>query len=200
MFGGTDLMAFCPRCAHERMSNVRYCTSCKFDFDDPAASTAVPPAPSVSAPALALPAEFAPKASNNRLFRWVAALVIVAVLGGGYYFLKGGSANIPPPGTIWFGESFDPESYAVRGRLSSVGADDEFVMVGRLTESVAGSRLVIRAYLDGELLTIAWTLSTDEGGIWGFNLGPVHFPGTWRYEIADIGGDALASGQILARD
>ena len=128
-------------------------------------------------------------------------LVIVGVVGAGFYVATGGQlfGNIPPEGAIWFGTSFDPDSYEVSGRLTSVGPDEEFVMVGRLPRSLAGSRLVIRAYLDGALTTIAWTSSNDEGGIWGFNLGPIGMPGTWRYEIAEIGGSALATGEFVAR-
>ena len=123
-------------------------------------------------------------------------------MGAGYYVETGGQlfANIPPEGTIWFGTSFDPDSYEVSGRLTSVGPDEAFVMVGRLPRPLPGSRLVIRGYLDGALITIAWTASNAEGGIWGFNLGPIGMPGTWRYEIAEIGGSALASGEVVARE
>lgn len=127
--------------------------------------------------------------------------MIVGVVGAGSYVMTGGQlfGSIPPEGTIWFGTSFDPDSYEVSGRLTSVGPDETFVMVGRLPRSLAGPRLVIRAYHDGALTTIAWTSRTDEGGIWGFNLGPIGTPGTWRYEIAEIGGSALASGEFVAR-
>jgi len=135
-------------------------------------------------------------ASSNGGLRLLAAVVIVYVMTGG---LLPSAPNIPPAGTIWFGTSFDQDTFDVHGRLASVGADDTFFMVGQLTRSVAGSRLVIRAYLDGELITVAWTLRTDEAGIWAFSLGPLIGPGTWRYEIADIGGSVLASGQIMAR-
>ena len=132
----------------------------------------------------------------------MAVLALVAVVAGGSYVMTGGQlfGNIPPEGSIWFGTSFDPDTYEVSGRLTSVGPDETFVMVGRLPRSLAGPRLVIRAYLDGVLITIAWTASNAEGGIWGFNLGPIDKPGTWRYEIAEIGGSTLASGEVVARE
>ena len=143
-----------------------------------------------------------PVATRSSRRRWLAALLIVGVIGAGYYIRTGGQIlppNIPPPGTIWFTTSFDPDTFEVRGRLTTVGPDDTFFMVGQLTRSIAGSRLVIRAYLDGELFTVAWTLRTDTAGVWGFSLGPLRGPGTWRYEIAEVGGTVLASGQIEAR-
>ena len=109
-------------------------------------------------------------------------------------------ANVPPEGAIWFGTSFDPDSYDVRDRLTAVGPEDEFVMVGRLPRPIAGSRLVIRGYLDGALIKIAWTESTDEARIWGFNVGPIAMPGNWRFEFADAGGNALASGQVVVEE
>ena len=127
-------------------------------------------------------------------------VAVVGAAGGGYYVSTGGHpfANIPPEGTIWFGTSFDPASYDLHDRLTSVGPDDEIVMVGRLPRSLAGSRLVIRGYLDGSLISIAWTENTDEGTFWGFKLGWILMPGNWRYEIAEKGGPALASGEFVA--
>ena len=180
-------------------------TSSELDVDDP---TAPPPAPDIpqpqplsdaSAPAPAI--RFASRGSRRR---WLAALVVVCVVGAGagHYVMTCGHpfANIPPEGAIWFGTSFDPDSYDVRDRLTSVRPDEEFVMVGRLPRPIAGSRLVIRGYLDGELIKIAWAERTDEGRIWGFNLGPIAMLGTWRFEIAEVGGTALASGQFVVAD
>ena len=136
-------------------------------------------------------------ARGNGGLQLLAAVVIVYVVTGG--LLPRAPADLPPAGTIWFTPSFDPDTYDVHGRLASVGPDDTFFMVGQLTRSVAGSGLVIRAYLDGELIHVAFTMRTDEADIWGFSLGPLIGPGTWRYEIAEVGGSVLASGQIVAR-
>jgi hypothetical protein len=131
----------------------------------------------------------------------LAALLIVCVVGAGagYYVMTGGHlfANIPPEGVIWFGASFDSDTYDVRDQLTSIGPYDEFVMVGRLPRSIGGDRIAIRGYLDDALIMVAWTESTDEGGIWGFNIGPMGKPGNWKFEIAEVGGNALASGQFL---
>jgi len=131
----------------------------------------------------------------------MAALLIVALIGSGGYVMTGflRQPGIPPAGTIWFGASFDPDTFEVRERLTSVGPNDSFVMVGRLTRPLLGSRLVIRGYLDDALITVAWTSSLDYAVTWGFDLGPVAKPGNWRYEIAEIGGNALASGEFVAR-
>ena len=126
-------------------------------------------------------------------------IACVVAAGAGYYVMAGGDlfASVPPEGAIWFGTSFDPDSDGVRDRVTSVGPDAELVMVGRLPRSLAGPRLVIRAYLEDTLITIAWTDSTDDGTIWGFNLGAIGMPGNWRYEIAEVGGETLASGQFV---
>ncbi len=138
----------------------------------------------------------------RRRSRWLAALLIVAVVGAGAYVGTGGQLfpSAPPEGAIWFGTSFDPDSYEVAGRLTSVGPEEAFVMVGRLPRPLAGPRLVIRGYLDDALIMIAWTDSLDERATWGFDLGPIVKPGAWRYEIAEAGGgEVLASGQFEVR-
>ena len=174
--------------------------SSEFDGDDAAAAWQPdsdnglgPPPSDAPAPARAI------RLAGGKA-RWLAALVIIAVVGVGAYVETGGQLfpNVPPEGAIWFGTSFDPDSFDLRGRLTSVGPDEEFVMVGRLPRPLVGSRLVIRSYLDDALIMIAWTTSLDEGATWGFALGPISRPGTWRYEIAEVGGEALASGQLEA--
>ncbi len=134
----------------------------------------------------------------------MAALAVVVVLGAAaYYDATGGHpfANIPPTGAIWFGMGFDPESFEVRDQLTSVGPDATFYMVGRLPRSMAGTRLVIREYVDDVLITIAWSRSTEEMDTWAFSIGPMMRPGTWRFEIAEMGGgEVLASGQFVATE
>src|SRR6187549_2155280 len=78
--------------------------------------------------------------------RWMAALLIVALVAAGGYVMTGfvRAPSIPPEGTIWFGMSFDPDTFEIRERLTSVGPEDSFVMVARLTRPLLGSRLVIR--------------------------------------------------------
>lgn len=176
-------------------------TSSEIDVDGSAAASpavpdqAPPPPPSDDA-APARARRFA-----GRKARWFAALVIIAVVGVGAYIETGGQLilNVPPEGTIWFGTSFDSDNFDLHGRLTSIGPNEAFVMVGRLPRPLRGSQLVIRGYLDDVLIKIAWTTSPDEGATWGFNLEPLTMPGTWRYVIAEVGGEALASGQLEAR-
>jgi hypothetical protein len=175
--------------------------SSQIDVDDSAAASRPTPDNALNPQASDAPAPGRAIRFRGRRTRWFAALAIIAVLGVGYYVETGGHlfANVPPEGTIWFGTSFDPESFDLRGRLTSVGPDEEFVMVGRLPRPLVGSRVVIRGYLDEALVMIAWTQSLDEGTTWGFDMAPIAMPGNWRYEIAEAGGSVLASGQLEAR-
>lgn len=108
-------------------------------------------------------------------------------------------ANIPPVGTAWFGTSFDTSTFEVRGRLTSVGVNDSFVMVAQIPRIMDGSEIVVRVYLDGALVANQQSNASGLGDIWGFNLGPLFAAGTWRYELADIGGNVLAGGQLTAQ-
>lgn len=149
----------------------------------------------------------------GRVLKVVGGLVVVGVvlsianayLGGraspGLPVIQPAPAqvNLPPVGDAWFGTSFDTTTFEVRGRLSSVGVQDSFVMVAQIPRVMDGSELVIRAYLDGALIANQQSNATGLGDVWGFNLGPLFAAGTWRYELADIGGNVLASGQLTTK-
>ena len=136
------------------------------------------------------------------LIALVVVLGVVAVLSNGGLNLGGGgssSADVPPVGSIWFGTSFDTTTLELSGRLSSVGVQSAFSMVAHIPQSTDGSKLGLRVYLNGSLLTTATANAKGSGDLWGWSLGPLYQPGTWRYEVTDIGGNVLASGEITAQ-
>ena len=58
----------------------------------------------------------------------------------------------------------------------------------------------MRVYWDDQLVTNSGINATGSGDTWGWQLGPVFEPGVWRYEVTDIGGTVLASGEITATE
>lgn len=107
--------------------------------------------------------------------------------------------DIPPVGEVWFGQSFDTDTFAIRGRRHVIGVTDPFSFVAHLRRSVSGSDLAVRVYLDGTLASTTGVESTDSGELWGFSPGPLYAAGEWRYDLTDIGGNVLASGTVTAR-
>jgi hypothetical protein len=219
---------FCPQCGTPRVGSLRYCASCQYDYwgavAGQAPSTPPPPPPGAeqSAPPTATPAA---EGTPARGFPWGATLVLVLVLAivglGAYALLRnqadqimqnvaddlasinagGGSVpGVPPKGDVWFGSSFDASTLAIRGRTTSVGAHEAFAVVAHLTRSMDGSKIVIRLYLDGQLLASNALGGAGSSDVWGMSPGPLFQPGVWKYEFTDIGGNVLASGQLTATD
>lgn len=179
----------CPHCSRPIVGTEAFCPHC----GRPLAPVPVPARRSSRAPLV------------------LGALVLIALLAAVFYgggnLLNLGSpaappagpaADVPPVGQVWFGRSFDTTTLAVRDRLTSVGVSEGFVMVGRLPRTMDASGLVIRAFLDGQLVGSNEPAFTGSSDTFGFNLGPLFAPGSYRYEIADVGGNVLASGSITA--
>jgi hypothetical protein len=216
---------FCPQCGTPRVGSLRYCASCQYDYWGAAVSQ-TSSAPLGSSPAqvppTATPTTPSPQPEPATGFPWggtiVAVLVLAIVVLGGYALLNnradqilndvgdalasinpgGNDANVPPAGAVWFGSSFDPDTLAVRGRTTSVGAQEAFAVVGHLTRSMDGSQVNIRMYLDGSLLATNALGGTGSSELWGFSPSPLFQPGEWRYEFTDVGGNVLASGTVTA--
>lgn len=123
----------------------------------------------------------------------IRALMVVALLAGC------GSvdvADVPPAGDIWFGDTFDPNTFAISDRMESVSASEGFALVGTVPEAIDADELSIRASLDGQQFMHEAANATGSGEVWGFTWTPVHAPGTLTIEYVDIGGNVLASGTI----
>lgn len=109
-------------------------------------------------------------------------------------------ANTPPAGTIWFGQSFDPNTFEIRGKTDTVKASVPFAAVAGIGRTVAGDQMNMRVYLDGMLVSTQGLSWTGSGSVWGWSLGPLYQSGSWRYELTDVGGNVLAGGQVEATD
>jgi hypothetical protein len=110
----------------------------------------------------------------------------------------GSSENLPNRGQVWFGDSFDTDTFEIRGRKRTVGATESFAVVAQLQRSVRAEELVLRLSWDGQVVSNEGVNAPadDEGELWGFTGGPTFQAGSWRYEFTDIGGNVLAAGKI----
>jgi hypothetical protein len=167
----------------------------------------------LAAGAQAVPSEPTAKRFGSGVLQGLLVLAILGVAGfGAWYALgqtgagppqspPGGGAeqplDLPPAGVIWFGESFDADTFEIHGRTSTVAADETFRMVAHLEEAVAGDELVMRVSWNGSAVANqAASEESESGDIWGWTLGPLFQAGSWRYELTDIGGNVLAAGTI----
>jgi hypothetical protein len=108
------------------------------------------------------------------------------------------SVNLPPTGTVWFGQSFDPDTFALTGQRTNVGTHEAVAMVAHMTKSMADS-VTLRASLNGQLVGQVPVSVKGSGEIFGTVLGALNVPGEYRYDLVDVGGNVLASGTVTAR-
>ncbi len=190
---------YCPSCGTQRTGDLRFCASCQFDFG--------PDAPAAGPPAPATPAA-APVQAKHGGFNPLAVILFLILVGiGGAVVVnlaKDGSvasvnqseANVPPSGQIWFGPSFDPSTLALSSRVTSVTGSGAFSAVAHLPRSMNGSDLSLREYFNGELITSGALNWSGSGEFWGWSAAPLFAPGSWRFDLVDVGGNILASGTI----
>ena len=118
--------------------------------------------------------------------------------------------NLPPAGAIWFGESFDPETFEIRGQTTSVDVADTFGVVASLEEVVEAADLAWRVTFEGQVTVESATNpefapkelknGTGSGDVYGFTMGPLLAAGEWRFELTDFAGNVLAAGDVTATE
>lgn len=199
----------CPTCGKPRDGWERVCSSCGHDYWKAAEGAAQP--------AASAPAALESKRSSPVAFI-LSGLVALALVVGGYLYLSGQSdrilsdvaneldggaptAEIPPAGQVWFGSSFDTDTFELSGRTTRVGIHEAVAIIATLLEPTEGSELAMRVYLDGQLVNnVDANAEEGVGDLWGWSAGPFFTAGQWRYEIVDIGGNVLASGEVEATE
>lgn len=105
-------------------------------------------------------------------------------------------ADLRPVGAIWFGSTVDPQTFAITGRLTTVTGQQEFSLVARLPQPMDGSTLAVRTWFNGRIAGSIPLGETGIGDIWGSSPRPLQSAGTWRFDMTDVDGNALATGTL----
>ena len=149
------------------------------------------------------------KGSGGAL-RLILVLLVVGALGGlGYTALQnrsivpslgGGptSADLPLAGEVWFGASFDSTTFELRARATTAPPGQTFALVAHLRQTTSMSNASLRISLDGTTYVNQALGLSGEGDIFGVTYTPP-VAGTYRFDVADVGGNVLASGTIMVR-
>lgn len=112
---------------------------------NPAPGPIAPAPPLASAASGTVPTE----SGRSGAERLVTGLIIVAVIGGAILVPNGGrlpssasvaTGEVPPAGSIWFGDTFDSDTLVLKGRKATVGATGAFSFVAHLTRSIDASQ------------------------------------------------------------
>ncbi len=133
-----------------------------------------------------------------------AAILMVALAAGGAVLIATRDAprpsTVPARGEIWFGEAYDPTTFAIRGRTDSVRPNATFAMVAHAMRPVDEASILVRTLRNGTLVrTTGPDPRWNSGELLGFSLTAPLSQGRWRYEVTDLGGTLLAAGAVEVR-
>lgn len=200
---------FCQHCGASHDDEARFCPKCgrllatteaaPTSFTEKYAGTpyAATPSQTVSAP---------PSRTSSRrpvVIGLLVGLVVLAAIGAWQLGLlsrltstAGTAGNIPPSGQIWFGSSFDTTTFALSGITTTARTGTTVALVALLPRSVSTGNVTMRVSLNGTLVVNQAVTMTGSGELFGTTVGPFTVPGTYTYDLDDIGGNVLASGTL----
>lgn len=175
---------------------------------EPTSSAAAPFAlPSVGQPAM--PESWA----GRRGLVVVLGLIVVLVLGFNTWhagFLSWLTApsdttgsttgNLPPSGQIWFGSSFDQATSALSGTTTTTPVGSTVALVATLSRAVSEGETVMLLSSSEDMTTSQSMTITRSGNVLDSTVGPFQAAGTYMFQVAEIGGNTLASGALTVTD
>lgn len=199
--------SYCQQCGAAHDESARFCPKCgkpvgaaaplsyaQRDAGNEYTPSGVPPV--VVAPA---------RRSVSPIHAVIGIVLLLLVVGGAYFAIAGGlpgmssstsTPNVPPVGAIWFGSSFDTGTFELTGTTSTTHVGAPVALVGHLPRNISSGDANIRVWLDGTVLINQNVSMKGTGNLFGLTLGPIALAGAYKYEIDDLGGNALASGTL----
>jgi zinc-ribbon domain len=189
----------CPRCGEPLAAGARFCQAC---------GNALDPLPSESSQSTAERASRTAPWSASQLREamiTVAVLVVAAVVVLYFLVWRGApgtlfpAATTPPPGEIWFGDSYDATTFVLRERWTSVAAGRQLAAVAHTARQIAADGGKLRIELDGSIIADeALANLTGPGNLIGFTFSPPS-PGTYTFSVVATDTTVLATGSITAQ-
>ena len=206
---------FCQHCGAAHGDLARFCPKCGQPLAAPQPVATPPAAPTsftekyAGTPFAASPSQttwtsLAPASSRRPVVIGVVVALVVVVLIGAWQLglfarftsSAGTAGNIPPTGQIWFGSSFDTTTFALSGITTTARTGTTVALVALLPRSISTGTANIRVSLNGtQVLNQAVTM-TGSGDLFGMTVGPFVVPGTYKYDLVDLGGNVLATGTL----
>lgn len=105
--------------------------------------------------------------------------------------------NVPPAGSIWFGTSFDPTSFAITGQATSFASGSQIAAVAHLTKQGAGHVVIYLTAGSTRLPEGSGDLSGSNDLLADVLNGLGALPaGTYSITVEDQGGNTLSSGSL----
>jgi hypothetical protein len=205
---------FCPHCGARLAPWARFCPTCGSAVDAPPvagqASTqsgALPAASKVAAAGRSSAPRPGAKASRPvrealitvGVLLGAVAVVLAVMVARGVPLNLFAAPTLPPAGQIWFGDSYEPATFDLHERWTTVSAGRQMSGVAHTTSDVAANGAKLRIELGG--VTIADQVLSNlsgPGDLIGFTFEPPT-PGTYTFSIVALDSTLLATGSIAAQ-
>jgi len=75
-------------------------------------------------------------------------------------------------GAIWFGSTFDADTFVIRDRTTSATAGQPLAVVGQLTKVMDGDQINLPLSYNGTVVSNQALGASGSGDIWGWTLRP----------------------------
>lgn len=126
----------------------------------------------------------------------VASLVLI-----GCSSAPGGAVNNvdqPSAGSIWFGTAYDPTTFALSGRTSSVNVGSQVALVAGIRPLAADERVSIQLTGAGGQFTAGYGDLSAGSTVVAFLIAPIWIdtPGRLSVAVIDQGGNVLATSAL----
>lgn len=116
----------------------------------------------------------------------------------GRFEVTGAPLDRAPVGEVWFGSSYDLETYEIEGRTDSIETGVPFAFVTQFDIRIDPADLMLRLSRDGELVQHERVEVPGQNGshLYGFAGTAPPEAGTWTFDFTDADEHVLATGDI----
>lgn len=129
---------------------------------------------------------------NGRLLAALLALTLVGCSG----VPSVDDENVPLAGQVWFGTTFDPETFAIPTRITSASTGDRVAWVAGLVKPASNATAYLG--LDGVAAGVEIGTIPDGSEVAGstFLALQTNDGNGWTVQVIDAGGNVLARGSL----
>jgi hypothetical protein len=107
------------------------------------------------------------------------------------------ASSVPEVGQVWFGNAFDPRTFHISDRTTTVKTGATVAAVAHLTISIGDGEAYWRSLRNEQLFQNGLLRFSGTGDVLGTTISPIHQEGRYEYEIVDLGGNVLARGEFV---
>ena len=107
------------------------------------------------------------------------------------------ASRLPETGQIWFGNGFDPRTFEITDRTTTVRPGATVAAVAHLTTSIGDGQANWRLHYNDQLFQNGLLRLSGTGDFLGTTISPIHQEGRYEYDVVDLRENVLAVGVFV---